>query len=216
MIALCFYGVQRVLFGQLRPFETEMLWERAWVSITETCIAMAMFRGDMHGWFFVMFVSLLASKVWGWIADGRLDFMDQQTATEQPGRGALGREDPSSSHTPTMFRARIALALSVGIGFNAGLVYYCFSVVMRQAKPDMTVMFGFEFTVLTVLSLSTAARFVILLAEQNVIAQQRQSRLAAERARNPGFDEMDLDLPGWEEKGRWIFYLDIATGTFNC
>lgn len=26
-------------------------------------------------------------------------------------------------------------------------------------------------------------------------------------------DGLEIDVPGWEEKGRWVFYLDLATGT---
>lgn len=25
-------------------------------------------------------------------------------------------------------------------------------------------------------------------------------------------DSLDIDVPGWEEKGRWVFYLDLTTG----
>jgi E3 ubiquitin-protein ligase synoviolin len=54
----------------------------------------------------------------------------------------------------------------------------------------------------------------------------RERREAALRQREPSFSEepvpdvpdeqnledMDLDVPGWEEKGRYIFYLDLTTG----
>ena len=26
----------------------------------------------------------------------------------------------------------------------------------------------------------------------------------------------DVDVPGWESKGRWVFYLDLTTGMYVC
>lgn len=209
IVGLCFYGLQRLFFGQLRPFETEHLYERAWFAVTETCLAMAMFRADLDGWFFVMFMSLLLGKVWEWIGEGRLEFMNQQSAM-LPTRGIAGEN--ASSRTPSLFHVRMTFSMLLGITFDLAYLHYCFRIVTKQAKPDMTVMFGFEFALLTITSVSTASRYVILLIEQKIVALQRQSRLELERARNPDFDEMDLDLPGWEEKGRWMFFLDLMTG----
>jgi HRD ubiquitin ligase complex, ER membrane component len=28
-------------------------------------------------------------------------------------------------------------------------------------------------------------------------------------------NEMEIDVPGWEEKGRWVFYLDLLTDLFK-
>ncbi|CAF5010125.1 unnamed protein product, partial [Rotaria sp. Silwood1] len=38
--------VQRIFLGQLRAIETEHLYDRAWFSITETCLAFTVFRDD--------------------------------------------------------------------------------------------------------------------------------------------------------------------------
>ena len=102
----------------------------------------------------------------------------------------------------------------------------------------MMVMFAFEFAVLTTTSISTAARYTISLREAAVIknqikdrrAQIRRERISAqprestavgsaptenhagEIAIDDDIDSLDIDVPGWEEKGRWVFYLDLATG----
>ncbi|KAL8714939.1 MAG: hypothetical protein Q9220_001452 [cf. Caloplaca sp. 1 TL-2023] len=83
------------------------------------------------------------------------------------------------------------------------------------------VMFAFEFAVLTVLSLSTAARYTLSLYEIAMI--KRQIAQGRERLRhrteNPLSDDeangAEIDTAGWEEKGQWIFYLDIATDFFK-
>lgn len=41
------YGLQRLCFGQLRPIEVEQLYEKAWFAITETALAMTIFREEV-------------------------------------------------------------------------------------------------------------------------------------------------------------------------
>ncbi|KAL8997280.1 MAG: hypothetical protein Q9188_006365 [Gyalolechia gomerana] len=79
------------------------------------------------------------------------------------------------------------------------------------------VMFAFEFAVLTVLSLSTTARYALSLYETALIKRQiaqGRERLR-QRTENPLSEEeinsTEIDAAGWEEKGLWTFYLDIAT-----
>ena len=181
---------------------------------------MTIFRGELGGWFLVMFISLLVGKVWGWIGEGRVEFLEQQ---------------PPSN--PRLFHARLAISLILSVLFNSFMLEYCAATVLQQARPDMMVMFGFEFAVLVILSSSTAARYAIALTEIYITRQQVKARIEERRTeiraareeatlqhalseRNveapvlpseDDIDEVDIDVPGWEEKGRWIFYLDLAT-----
>ena len=218
-------GLQRLFYGPLRPIEVEQLYEKAWIAITETCLAMTIFREEVGGWFLVMFVCLLIGKVWGWIGEGRVDILEQQPPTN-----------------PRLFHARLSFSLSLSVVFDTYMLYYSVQTVLRQARPNMMVMFAFEFAVLTVTSLSTAARYSISLHEASVINIQTRIHLEERRARirrdreegrrqdaeqngNPEAEssrvdvmdeedlgELDVDVPGWEEKGRWVFYLDLTTG----
>lgn len=79
-------------------------------------------------------------------------------------------------------------------------------------------MFAFEFAVLTILSLSTTARYALSLYETAVIKRQiaHGREQLRHRTESPLSEEeanaTDIDAAGWEEKGQWVFYLDIATG----
>ena len=214
-------GLQRLFYGQLRPIEVEQLYEKAWFAITETCLAMTIFREEVGGWFLVMFVCLLIGKVWGWIGEGRVEILEQQ---------------PPSN--PRLFHARLSVSLIISTLFDVFLLRYSINTVLRHARPNMMVMFAFEFAVLTITSISTAARYTISLHEASVISRQikdrrtqmrrereeSQSRSAASDQPTPpeaqtsaataedDIDSLDVDVPGWEEKGRWVFYLDLATG----
>ncbi|KAF3898889.1 RING finger domain-containing protein [Trichophyton interdigitale] len=215
------FGLQRLLYGPLRQIETEQLYEKAWFAVTETCLAMTIFRGELGAWFMVMFVALLAGKIWGWIGEGRVEILEQQPPAN-----------------PRLFHTRLAVSLIISVLFNSQMLEYAIKTVLRQARPDMMVMFGFEFAVLTILSTSTMARYTLSLAEIYITRQQKQAKLAERRAEiraererilrqqaasgllapnvdnlpsEDDIDEMELDVSGWEEKGRWVFYLDLIT-----
>ncbi|OKL56807.1 hypothetical protein UA08_07750 [Talaromyces atroroseus] len=218
------YGLQRLLYGRLRPIETEQLYEKAWFAVTETCLAMTIFRGELGGWFLVMFVCLLVGKVWGWIGEGRVEILEQQPPAN-----------------PRLFHTRLASSLLLSVIFDAFLLDYAVKTVLEKARADMMVMFGFEFAILTILSTSTLARYCISVVEIYIKYRQKTVKLAERRTeirsareqairehRESGaegppenlpdendIDEMDLDIPGWEEKGRWVFYLDLITDFFK-
>ena len=214
-------GLQRLFYGPLRPIEVEQLYEKAWFAITETCLAMTIFREEVGAWFLVMFVCLLIGKVWGWVGEGRVEILEQQPPAN-----------------PRLFHARLSVSLMISTLFDIFMLRYSINTVLLHARPNMMVMFAFEFAVLTVTSISTAARYTISLREAAVIknqikhrrAQIRRDRVSAQSpeptadgsisleahssdsARDDEIDALDIDVPGWEEKGRWVFYLDLATG----
>ncbi len=186
-----------------------------------------------------MFFSLLAAKVWGWIGEGRVEILEQQPP-----------------QNPRWFHTRLAISLSLSVLFDSYMLEYLIKQVLNQARPDMMVMFGFEFAVLTILSTSTMARYAISLVEIYAIRKQKEKRAqeirmerraAAVEAMNADvvnasstedtapqaastspssatasattpspveepIDDAELEVEGWEEKGRWIFYLDLGTG----
>ena len=187
---------------------------------------MTLFRNELGAWFAVLLFSLLAGKVWGWIGDGRVEILEQQ---------------PPAS--PRLFHTRLAASLALGIFFDTYMLEYCVRQVLKQTKPDMTLMFGFEFAILTIGSVSTAARYMINLTE--ILITQKQKELKKEQIRKERQDarnaavggeqgrpvdappaaaepvsladvnDNDIEVDGWEEKGRWIFILDIATDFFK-
>ena len=206
-------GLQRLFYGPLRPIEVEQLYEKAWFAITETCLAMTIFREEVGGWFLVMFVSLLIGKVWGWIGEGRVEVLEQQPPAN-----------------PRLFHARLSISLALSTLLDVFMLWYSVKTVLQDARPNMMVMFAFEFAVLFVSSVSTTARYLISLRETAIIKSQtrdRKAQIRREREQDrttahgsedqlvdaeDDVDSVDVDVPGWEEKGRWVFYLDLTTG----
>ncbi|TQS37667.1 hypothetical protein Golomagni_01851 [Golovinomyces magnicellulatus] len=221
------YSLQRVCFGALRPIEIEQLYEKGWFAVTETCLAMTIFREEVGAWFLVMFVALLTGKVWGWIGDGRVEILGQQPPVN-----------------PRLFHIRLSTSLAMSIIYDLALINYIINIVIQQARPNMMVMFLFEFAILTTCSLLTACRYGISLIEARVVKKQtlerlieRRREIREERAEilrqretalsthtesnsadfnaplpsEDDIDEMDIEVPGWETKGQWVLTLDLVT-----
>jgi len=216
------YGLQRLLYGPLRPIETEQLSEKAWYAVLDTLLAMPSFREDVGGWLLTMFVLLLAGKVWGWIGEGRVDILEQQPPAN-----------------PKLFHSRLATSLLLSVAFNLWMLRYCVDTVTADPRPGMMVIFTFEFAVLLVFSTFTFARYLLAVYQAVVEAKQtqaaiatRKSEIRAEReeakrkfdageegAQRPPteeeepieVDENEVDVPGWEEKRRYLFALEVFT-----
>jgi E3 ubiquitin-protein ligase synoviolin len=232
IVCTFFYGSQRLFYGRLRPIEIEQLYEKAWFAVTETCLAMTIFREEVGAWFTVMFVALLAGKVWGWIGEGRVEILEQQPPAN-----------------PRLFHARLSVSLTISLLYDIWFLLYSTRTVIQQARPNMMVMFLFEFAILTASSSSTALRYIISLIEAKIVKKQTQERLeerrrevrvereeiirqreaAANGAADPSadvsigdlpseddVDEMDIEVSGWEQKGQWILSLDLITGELAC
>lgn len=220
------YSLTRLCYGRLRAVEVESLTERAWFAITETCLAMTIFRDEIGPWFLVMFTALVTGKVWGWIGDGRVEVLEQQPPAN-----------------PRLFHTRLSVSLAVSFIYDVWILRYTINTVIRHARPTMMVMFLFEFAVLATCSGRTAVRYLLSLAEQNIVKTQTKKRLLerklevrqeretmvrqrAEAAAageevpenqeplpsEDDIDEMDIEVPGWAAKGEWVLWLDLATG----
>lgn len=178
---------------------------------------MTIFRDDIGVWFFAMFLLLLAGKVWQWIGEGRVELLEQQPPAN-----------------PRLFHTRLMSSLVVSVAFDIYMTQYCVDRILGQKRPGVMVMFGFEYVLLAIASVSTLMRYALSLVELVITRRQEQAReesrrIAREQARRQTNaegdaaeavpeveeDEDDGDVPGWEEKGRWIFYLDLATGLYE-
>lgn len=70
--ALCFAQVLRQMFlGSLRAAELDRLYEKTWFAITETCLALTIFREELRFRFVFMFTVLLFVKVFHWLSQFR-------------------------------------------------------------------------------------------------------------------------------------------------
>lgn len=186
---------------------------------------MTIFREEVGAWFLVMFTALVTGKVWEWIGEGRVEILEQQPPAN-----------------PRLFHTRLSISLLLSIAYDTWLFSYTVHTVIQQAKPNMMVMFLFEFAILTTCSFRTGLRYVLSLVELNIVSKQTRKRLeerrkeareqradilrrresedtaeaeAANQEELPNeddIDEMDIEVPGWETKGQWVLSLDLFAG----
>jgi E3 ubiquitin-protein ligase synoviolin len=178
---------------------------------------MTIFREDIGPWFFAMFLCLLGGKVWQWIGEGRVEFLEQQPPAN-----------------PRLFHTRLMSSLLLSVAFDIFMMQYCIDSILQETRPGVMVMFGFEYVLLAIASISTLLRYTLSLVELFIIRRQETAMLEARRvareqqrseqapegeaatapaAEEADDDDVDGEVPGWEEKGRWVFYLDLTTGT---
>eukprot|EP01041_Mallomonas_annulata_P004822 gene4822-9617_t len=76
--ALLFGRVTKsVFFGRLRDIEVELLLDRCKYSITETLLALTIFRHELTPNIILLFGMLLFIKIFHWLANSRLDYLQQ-------------------------------------------------------------------------------------------------------------------------------------------
>lgn len=220
------HALQLIFYGPLRTPEIENLYEKAWYAVTETCLAMTIFRDEFDVRFIVMFGVLLFIKCFCWIGGSRVEFMET-----------------SPPDNPTLFHIRLASSLILLLSACSAMLWHSVSSVLERGRPNMMVMFAFEFAILLITSLGITGRYVLSLVERYILKREAGRRRAArvlereaarqrhadrvvevERRRRAGDlvedvpeleeedeEEEELDVGGWEEKGTWVFYLELVT-----
>ncbi|KAL7754301.1 E3 ubiquitin-protein ligase hrd1 [Sorochytrium milnesiophthora] len=133
-------GLQKAIFGQLRNIEVEHLYERSWMTITETLIAMTIFRSDFDSHFVFHFTLLLFLKVFHWISSDRVEYIEQlQTA-----------------HWTTHIR----LQLFMGTLFILDCMLSAYAATTAfQQDYSVLILFLFEYTLLSTAVLVTMVKY---------------------------------------------------------
>ncbi|KAJ2410070.1 E3 ubiquitin-protein ligase hrd1 [Coemansia sp. RSA 2526] len=132
----------RVFFGQLRAIEVERLYEQGWLAVTETCLALAVLRDEFDTATLTLFVFLLFCKVFHWMLEYRVGFMEQQ------------------ARLSALFIVRVAALSLLLATVDCLMLAYAVSNT-RQYGATMMIVFGFEYALLLVRFVATGARFVL-------------------------------------------------------
>ncbi|KAK9477859.1 hypothetical protein V1514DRAFT_332695 [Lipomyces japonicus] len=155
--------VQTILFGPLRAIELEHLYEKTWYAVTETCLAMTIFREEFDVRFIAMFTALLFIKIFHWLVADRVEYFDQTT--------------PSN---PKLFHTRVSITLLLLLYIDFKFVQYSVNDIITRG-PNMMVMFAFEFTILFLMAGATALRYALSLIELRIIANSNDEEDSWER-----------------------------------
>ncbi|KAK9244742.1 hypothetical protein V1506DRAFT_540480 [Lipomyces tetrasporus] len=145
--------VQTILFGPLRVIELEHLYEKTWYAVTETCLAMTIFRDEFDARFLVMFTTLLFLKIFHWLGADRVEYMEQTA--------------PAS---PLIFHLRVSVTLGLLNFVDIYIIRYALDDILTRG-PNMMVMFAFEFAILATTAMATTGRYILSLIELRIVAR---------------------------------------------
>lgn len=131
-----------VFFGRLREAEVEHLYERSWYAITETCLAMTIFREEFNFRFVTLFTALLFLKIFHWLMQDRISYMEQTPAV------------------PLMTHARMLLLMAILFALDSAFLYHAVSISIQQA-PSVLLLFAFEHLILASTVCSTFSKYAL-------------------------------------------------------
>lgn len=119
--------VQAIFFGQLRSIEVEHLYERSWYAVTETLLAMTIFRDEFDSSFVLLFGTLLFLKVFHWLCSDRVELMEQSQTVSR------------------LFHARMISVLSTLLCLDFFLVAFTIEVLLiDKQRMGIMIMFASE------------------------------------------------------------------------
>lgn len=148
VLTLLLGRVAKFLFlGTLVQHEIEILYENSRFAVTETCLALTIFREELNVQVAGLFTALLFAKIFHWLCQSRVEWLEQQEAV--------------SRMTYTRIFALMASLMAADVAFVAVA-----SFVTIQKGPSVLLLFGFEFLVLAVTCSTIFLRFMLHLIEQ--------------------------------------------------
>ncbi|KAI5480569.1 E3 ubiquitin-protein ligase synoviolin [Pseudohyphozyma bogoriensis] len=141
-----FFGkfLQTIFFGELRLLEVERLQERGWFAVTETLLALTIFKDEFDSSFVLFFVGLLFLKVFHWLAADRIELA-------------------SAFHFPLVFgRSRLIGVMGALLSwlwlFDALLLAYAVESILLDG-PTVMIMFASEYMILLAAVWSTTMKY---------------------------------------------------------
>ncbi|ORY89354.1 hypothetical protein BCR35DRAFT_300503 [Leucosporidium creatinivorum] len=134
--------MQAIFFGELRMIEVERLQERGWFAVTETLLALTIFKDEFESSFVLLFVSLLFLKVFHWLASDRVEMMEQ------------------SAQVTRLAHARMLGLLSILWVLDACLIVFAVESILLEG-PTVMIMFASEYMILLATVWSITMKYII-------------------------------------------------------
>lgn len=133
---------KRLFFGRLRDAEVESLYERSWYAITETCLAMTIFREELNFRFVALFTALLFLKIFHWLMQDRVSYMEQSPATSY------------ATH------ARMLCLMALLFTLDCAFLHHAIGTSLLHG-PSVLLLFAFEYLILASTVCSTFSKYAL-------------------------------------------------------
>jgi E3 ubiquitin-protein ligase synoviolin len=140
-----------VFLGTLRDAEVEILLENARYAVTETCLALTIFREELNVRVAALFTALLFAKIFHWLCASRVEFVSilhlrvvvraLVTVVQQQ----VEQQDDASHFTYIRIFMLMSSLVAVDVAMVSVAAYVSFQA--GQFLPSVWLLFGFEFLV---------------------------------------------------------------------
>ena len=134
-----------IFLGTLRDGEIDVVVDTSRYAVIETCLALTIFREELSVTSVLLFGALIFAKVFHWLAQSRLDYIERQQAVATP------------EHLRLI--ALLSTLTIVDVLFVTTTVQK--TTVNGHFEPSVLILFGFEFSILGVLVTTTALRYAL-------------------------------------------------------
>ncbi|GAA5882481.1 hypothetical protein JCM16303_001758 [Sporobolomyces ruberrimus] len=134
--------LQVIFLGELRLIEVERLQERGWFAVTETLLALTIFKDEFESTFVLLFVSLLFLKVFHWLASDRIEAMEQTQSVTR------------------LAHARMIGLLSLLWVADVVMLLFAADCILVEG-PTVMIMFASEYMILVASAWATTMKYVI-------------------------------------------------------
>ncbi|KAF1316586.1 E3 ubiquitin-protein ligase hrd1, partial [Globisporangium splendens] len=153
--------VKTIFLGTLRDAEVEvtqrisllfhwlLLHENVRYAITETCLALTIFRDEINFHVVVLFTSLVFLKIFHWLSEARIEFIEQS--------------DIISRFT----HMRLVTLMTTLAAVDMTFVVICAMKVM-ETGPSVFILFGFEFLILFITLVAIFLRYVLYVVDSRM------------------------------------------------
>ena len=140
-----------VFLGTLRDAEVEILLENARYAVTETCLALTIFREELNVRVAALFTALLFAKIFHWLCASTVEFVSilhlrvvvraMVTVVQQQ----VEQQDDASHFTYIRIFMLMSSLVAVDVAMVSVAAYVSFQA--GQFLPSVWLLFGFEFLV---------------------------------------------------------------------
>ncbi|KAF6000802.1 zinc ion binding [Cyanidiococcus yangmingshanensis] len=149
-------SLQRLFLGELRLVEVERLHLRAREALVEMFLAMTVFsRTDFHARFLSMFAWTFFLKVFHWLSQERLGYVEQQVIV-------ISR--------PRLTHLRLVMLFVWLLVTDSYMLWHCLSFTSTHG-PSIMAMFAFEYAILLIGLLSHLIRYVLFVIDVFVLTE---------------------------------------------
>eukprot|EP00629_Pelagomonadales_sp_RCC1024_P001250 CAMPEP_0119265278 /NCGR_PEP_ID=MMETSP1329-20130426/4133_1 /TAXON_ID=114041 /ORGANISM="Genus nov. species nov., Strain RCC1024" /LENGTH=303 /DNA_ID=CAMNT_0007265095 /DNA_START=133 /DNA_END=1041 /DNA_ORIENTATION=+ len=139
-------SAKALFLGSLRELEVELLYENARYAVTETCLALTIFREELSTRVFALFSFLLFAKVFHWLVKARVDHVEH------------------AERTTALSHARLCALIWWLAVLDLAALAGCAALCLKQG-PSVLLLFGFEFAILGVELGAAAAHYALYAIE---------------------------------------------------